>query len=69
MANLIKLLQESNAQVNAERVLITCQEKTTNTLQQQLIDMTKQQDLLYASYVLAVVIICPYCIGLKQHEF
>ena len=46
MANLIKLLQESNAQVNAERVLITCQEKTTNTLQQQLIDMTKQQDLL-----------------------
>lgn len=46
MANLIKLLQESNAQVNAERVLITCQEKTTNTLQQQLIDMTKQHDLL-----------------------
>ena len=46
MANLIKLLQVSNAQVNAERVLITCQEKTTNTLQQQLIDMTKQQDLL-----------------------
>ena len=36
MANLIKLLQESNAQVNAERVLIACQEKTTNTLQQQL---------------------------------
>ena len=46
MANLIKLLQESNAQVNAQRVLITCQEKTTNTLQQQLIDMTKQQDLI-----------------------
>ena len=46
MANLIKLLQESNAQVNAERVLITCQDKTTNTLQQQLIDMTKQHDLL-----------------------
>ena len=46
MADLIKLLQESNAQVNAQRVLITCQEKTTNTLQQQLIDMTKQHDLL-----------------------
>ena len=46
MANLINLLQESNAQVNAQTVLIACQEKTTNTLQQQLIDMTKQHDLL-----------------------
>ena len=46
MADLIKLLQESNAQVNAQRVLMACQEKTTNTLQQQLIDMTKQHDLL-----------------------
>ena len=27
MADLIKLLQESNAQVNAQRVLIACQEK------------------------------------------
>ena len=45
MANLIKLLQESNAQVNAQRVLIASQEKPTNTSQQQLIDMTKQHDL------------------------